>query len=50
MDIGNTATPIIPVKIGDANNTGDAGLLLLNAGVYANTIVDHGVARNIAGL
>ena len=48
MDIGNTESPIIPVKIGDAHKTGDAGRLLLKAGVYANTIVYPGVAKKKA--
>jgi len=48
LDIGNTESPIIPVKIGDAHKTGDAGRLLLKAGIYANTIVYPGVARNKA--
>ena len=48
LDIGNTASPIIPIKIGDAHKTGDAGRLLLEAGVYANTIVYPGVARKNA--
>ena len=48
MDIGTTSSPIIPVKIGDAHKTGDAGRLLLEAGVYANTIVYPGVSRKNA--
>ncbi|WDF54365.1 aminotransferase class I/II-fold pyridoxal phosphate-dependent enzyme [Mucilaginibacter sp. KACC 22063] len=48
LDIGNTESAIIPVKIGDAHKTGDAGRLLLKAGVYANTIVYPGVARKNA--
>ena len=48
LDIGNTESPIIPVKIGDAHKTGDAGRLLLEAGVYANTIVYPGVSRKNA--
>lgn len=48
MDIGNTASPIIPVKIGDAHKTGDAARLLLDAGVYANAIVYPGVSRKNA--
>jgi glycine C-acetyltransferase len=48
LNIGNTESAIIPVKIGDAHKTGDAGRLLLEAGVYANTIVYPGVARKNA--
>jgi glycine C-acetyltransferase len=48
LNIGNTESPIIPVKIGDAHKTGDAGRLLLDAGVYANTIVYPGVNRKNA--
>jgi glycine C-acetyltransferase len=48
MDIGNTASAIIPVKIGDAHHTGDAARLLLEAGVYANAIVYPGVSRKNA--
>ncbi|SEO08470.1 2-amino-3-ketobutyrate coenzyme A ligase [Mucilaginibacter gossypiicola] len=48
MDIGNTESPIIPVKIGDAHKTGDAARLLLEAGVYANAIVYPGVSRKNA--
>jgi len=48
LNIGNTESPIIPVKIGDAHKTGEAGRLLLEAGVYANTIIYPGVARKNA--
>lgn len=48
LDIGTTESAIIPVKIGDAHKTGDAGRLLLEAGVYANTIVYPGVNRKNA--
>lgn len=48
LDIGTTASPIIPVKIGDAHKTGDAARLLLQAGVYANAIVYPGVSRKDA--
>lgn len=48
LNIGNTESAIIPVKIGDAHKTGDAGRLLLDAGIYANTIVYPGVARKNA--
>jgi glycine C-acetyltransferase len=48
INIGNTESPIIPVKIGDAHKTGDAARLLLKAGVYANAIVYPGVSRKDA--
>lgn len=48
LDIGNTASPIIPIKIGDAHKTGDAARLLLEAGVYVNAIVYPGVSRKDA--
>ncbi|WCT13387.1 aminotransferase class I/II-fold pyridoxal phosphate-dependent enzyme [Mucilaginibacter jinjuensis] len=48
LNIGNTESAIIPVKIGDPHKTGDAGRLLLDAGIYANTIVYPGVARKNA--
>ena len=48
LDIGTTASPIIPVKIGDPHKTGDAARLLLEAGVYANAIVYPGVSRKDA--
>jgi glycine C-acetyltransferase len=48
LKTGNTESAIIPVKIGDAHKTGDAGRLLLEAGVYANTIVYPGVSRKNA--
>lgn len=48
LDIGTTASPIIPIKIGDAHKTGDAARLLLKAGVYANAIVYPGVSRKDA--
>ncbi|GAC1312033.1 MAG: pyridoxal phosphate-dependent aminotransferase family protein [Mucilaginibacter sp.] len=48
LNIGDTESAIIPVKIGDPHKTGDAGRLLLEAGVYANTIVYPGVSRKNA--
>lgn len=48
LDIGTTASPIIPIKIGDPHKTGEAARLLLQAGVYANAIVYPGVARKDA--
>lgn len=48
LNTGTTQSAIIPVKIGDAHKTGSAGRLLLEAGVYANTIVYPGVSRKDA--
>ncbi|RZK42698.1 MAG: aminotransferase class I/II-fold pyridoxal phosphate-dependent enzyme [Pedobacter sp.] len=38
LNVGNTQSAVIPVKIGDTLKTGEAGALLLKAGVYANPI------------
>ena len=48
MDIGTTESAIIPVKIGDAHKTGDAGKLLLKAGIYTNPILYPAVAKKDA--
>ncbi|WP_257666370.1 aminotransferase class I/II-fold pyridoxal phosphate-dependent enzyme [Parapedobacter tibetensis] len=48
LDIGITASPIIPIKIGDAHKTEKVARLLFNAGVYANCIVYPGVSRKDA--
>jgi glycine C-acetyltransferase len=48
LDIGNTQSAIIPVKIGDAKLTGEAGRLLLRAGVYTNPIIYPAVSRKDA--
>lgn len=48
LDIGNTQSAIIPVKIGDAALTGEAGRLLLHAGVYANSIIYPAVSKKDA--
>ena len=48
LEIGTTESAIIPVKIGDAHKTGEAARMLLEAGVYANTIVYPGVSRKDA--
>lgn len=45
LNIGTTESAIIPVKIGDATKTGEAGRLLLQAGIYANPIIYPAVAR-----
>lgn len=48
LDIGTTASPIVPIKIGDAHKTGDVARMLLEAGVYVNAIVYPGVSRKDA--
>lgn len=48
LDIGNTASAIIPVKIGDIGKTLEAGKLLLDAGVYANPIMYPAVSKKNA--
>ncbi|GAB2683524.1 pyridoxal phosphate-dependent aminotransferase family protein [Mucilaginibacter koreensis] len=48
MDIGTTESAIIPVKIGDPKKTGEAGLLLLEQGIYTNPIIYPAVSRKDA--
>ena len=48
LDIGTTASAIIPVKIGDISKTLEAGKLLLDAGVYANPIMYPAVSKKNA--
>lgn len=48
VDIGTTASPIIPIKIGDPHRTATVARLLLQAGIYANCIVYPGVAKKDA--
>lgn len=48
LDVGSTSSAIIPVKIGDPHKTGNAGKLLLEAGVFANPILYPAVARKNA--
>jgi len=45
LDIGTTASAIVPVKIRDAAKTGEASKLLLEAGVYANPIIYPAVSK-----
>ncbi len=45
LDIGNTRSAIIPVKIKDAHLTGEIAQQLLSYGVYANPIVYPGVSK-----
>jgi len=48
LNIGTTASPIVPIKIGDPHKTERAARLLFDAGVYANCIVYPGVSRKDA--
>nr|WP_294895110.1 aminotransferase class I/II-fold pyridoxal phosphate-dependent enzyme [uncultured Pedobacter sp.] len=48
LDIGNTASAIIPVKIGDINANAEVCRLLLEAGIYANQINYPAVSRKDA--
>jgi len=45
LDIGNTASAIVPVKIGDMALTGEVSRHLLRAGVYANPIMYPAVSK-----
>lgn len=45
LDIGTTASAIVPVKIRDAAKTGEVSRLLLQAGVYANPIIYPAVSK-----
>ncbi|MGE8378460.1 MAG: aminotransferase class I/II-fold pyridoxal phosphate-dependent enzyme, partial [Sphingobacterium sp.] len=48
VDIGMSASPIIPIKIGDPIRTAQVSRMLLQKGVYANCIVYPGVAKKDA--
>ena len=48
MDVGNTESAIIPVKIGDPHKTSDVGTMLLKAGIYTNPILYPAVAKKNA--
>lgn len=48
VDIGTSASPIIPIKIGDPIRTAQVSRMLLQNGVYANCIVYPGVAKKDA--
>lgn len=48
LDIGSTASAIIPVKIGDPQKTGEAGRLLLERGIYTNPIIYPAVSKKSA--
>lgn len=45
LDIGETTSAIVPVKIRDAKLTGEVSRLLLKAGVYANPIIYPAVSK-----
>jgi glycine C-acetyltransferase len=47
-DIGNTASAVIPVKVGAISKTLEAGRLLLEAGVYTNPIMYPAVSKKDA--
>lgn len=48
LDIGNTESAIIPVKIGDAELTMQTGKILLENGIYANPIQYPAVSKKNA--
>jgi glycine C-acetyltransferase len=48
LDVGTTASAVIPVKIGDPAKTGIVGKMLLERGVYANPIMYPAVAKKDA--
>jgi glycine C-acetyltransferase len=48
LDIGTTASAVIPVKIGDIPKTLEAGRLLLQAGIYTNPIMYPAVSKKNA--
>jgi glycine C-acetyltransferase len=48
LDVGTTASAIIPVKIGDPHITGDVGRELLEAEIYTNPILYPAVAKKDA--
>jgi glycine C-acetyltransferase len=45
LNIGPTASAIIPVKIGDPAKTGLIGQMLLDSGIYANPIIYPAVSK-----
>jgi glycine C-acetyltransferase len=48
LDVGTTASAVIPVKVGDIPKTLEAGRLLLKAGVYTNPIMYPAVSKKNA--
>ena len=45
LDVGRTASAVIPVKIGDIPKTLEAGRLLLKLGIYTNPIMYPAVSK-----
>lgn len=48
MDVGTTASAVIPVKVGDIPKTLEAGRLLLRSGIYTNPIMYPAVSKKNA--
>jgi glycine C-acetyltransferase len=48
FDVGNTASAVIPVKLGAISKTLEAGKLLLKAGIYTNPIMYPAVSKKDA--
>ncbi|GAA4910096.1 aminotransferase class I/II-fold pyridoxal phosphate-dependent enzyme [Mucilaginibacter defluvii] len=48
LDIGTTASAVIPVKVGEIRRTLEAGRLLLRSGVYTNPIMYPAVSKKDA--
>ena len=48
LDVGTTASAVIPVKVGDIPKTLEAGRLLLKSGVYTNPIMYPAVSKKNA--
>ncbi|MBS1519853.1 MAG: aminotransferase class I/II-fold pyridoxal phosphate-dependent enzyme [Bacteroidetes bacterium] len=48
LDVGTTASAVIPVKVGDIARTLEAGKLLLKAGIYTNPIMYPAVSKKNA--
>lgn len=48
LDVGNTCSAIVPVKIGDPVKTGQVGKMLFEFGIYANPILYPAVAKKDA--
>ncbi|HTN38758.1 MAG TPA: aminotransferase class I/II-fold pyridoxal phosphate-dependent enzyme [Arachidicoccus sp.] len=48
LEVGNSHSAIIPVKIGDPHKTSDAGRILLEQGIYTNPILYPAVSKKDA--
>ncbi len=48
LNTGTTSSAIVPVKIGDPHITGDVGKMLIERGIYTNSILYPAVARKDA--